>query len=156
MTQEEFAHAFLLPGLLFVYPEDAPELEPAADLNPKFHLLTLTVESAAIFRYLNRVSFLDKRPGNPYPHLISIGRSTKNDLVVAVETVSKVHGYFVRDEASWSFTDHSSTNGSRLNDRALHAGKKYLLRDHDVLRLGLQVCLEFLSPASLWDKLRQG
>ena len=156
MNRDEFVAAYPVPGLLFTYREEEasgsdPFQEPE---DSRVQLLTLTIESAAILRYLNRLMFLSKKPGNPYPHIISVGRSPKNDLSIGVETVSKVHGYFAREEAGWCFTDHSSTNGSQLNGQVLKSGHKYSLRDQDVLKLGLQVMLEYLPPAALYDHLR--
>lgn len=157
MTQEAFVEAYPVPGLLFIYRDDDPASSHPAASEPedsRVQLLTLTIESAAILRYLNRVVFLSKKPGNPYPHIISIGRSAKNDLIIAVETVSKVHGYFAREDGGWSFTDHSSTNGSQINDEALEPGRKTPLNDGDILQLGLQVMLEYLEPESLYTRLR--
>ncbi len=116
-------------------------------------LLTVSIKSAAVLRYLNRIAFLCKRPGNPYAHLVSIGRSASNDIAIAVDSVSKVHGYFALDGDSWSFTDHSSTNGSLLNDEPLQAGEKYPLADGDFLQLGLEVTLEYFTPGRLYDRL---
>lgn len=155
LTREEFVYAYPVPALLFAHQEQVDGEAETVDLEePRVQLLTLTIESAAILRYLNRVMFLAKRPGNPFPHLISIGRSAKNDLVVAVETVSKMHGYFVYEDEHWYFTDHGSTNGSRLNDQALEARRKMRLRDHDLLQLGSQVVLEVLGPEALYDRAK--
>jgi len=156
LTRQEFVDVFPVPALLFVHQEQMDGEAETVDLDqPKVQLLTLTIESAAILRYLNRVMFLAKRPGNPFPHLIAIGRSAKNDLVIAVETVSKMHGYFVNEDGQWHFTDHGSTNGSRLNDRMLEPRRKMLLSDHDLLQLGSQVVLEFLGPEALYDRVKR-
>ena len=154
MTPEEFERRFPVPALLVVYREpessDAP-LDPSSQAGVQ--LLTVSIKSAAILRYLNQIAFLCKRPGNPYAHLISIGRSASNDIAIAVDSVSKVHGYFAQDAGIWSFTDHSSTNGSLLNDQPLQAGQKSTLREGDLLQLGLEVTLEYFTPSSLFGKL---
>ncbi len=115
-------------------------------------LLTVSIKSTAILRYLGKLAFVTKRPGNPLAHLISVGRSANNDITVAVDTVSKVHGYFVRDGGGWSFTDHGSTNGSTLAGRELEPGEKYPLHDGAVLQLGLEAALQYLSPESLYER----
>ena len=117
-------------------------------------LLTERIEGVAILRYLGKVAFLAKRPGNPYQHLISIGRSHTNDITVAVESVSKVHGYFVRDGDRWLFTDHGSTNGSRVGRRKLKKGDKEPLEDHNSVQLGFDVHFEYLAPISLYQAAR--
>src|SRR5581483_8655208 len=62
-------------------------------------VLIVTVEGgkgdAAARRYHGRAAFVAKRPGNPFPNMISLGRSTSNDLVLALDTISKLHGYFL-------------------------------------------------------------
>jgi pSer/pThr/pTyr-binding forkhead associated (FHA) protein len=53
----------------------------------------------------------------------------------------------------WRFTDHGSTNGSKLNGKKLEANQKYTLEDGDVLQLGLEVMLEFLGPEALYNRI---
>ena len=153
ISREEFLRRFPVPALLVVYREsDSPDapLDPSSSAGVQ--LLTVSIKSAAILRYLNRLAFLCKRPGNPYAHLISIGRSASNDIAIAVDSVSKVHGYFAHDGESWGFTDHGSTNGSLINDQPLTAGEKATMHDGDFLQLGLEVTLEYLSPGRLYDR----
>ena len=151
---EQFIEEFPVPGALVIYKE--PEGGPGAEVpNTGVQLLTVSVKSTAILQYLNRYAFLCKRPGNPFAHLISIGRSTKNDISINVDSVSKVHGYFSCEGEDWSFTDHGSTNGSMLNGTDLDSGAKQVLRDGDLLRLGLEVNLEIFMPRSLYERARR-
>ncbi len=157
-SRDQFLRDFPLPGLLVVY----RGTEPGASgdvLDPTdrgVQLLTVSIKSTAILRYLGKVAFLTKRPGNLFAHLISAGRSVNNDITVSVDSVSKVHGYFVLDEDhGWCFTDHGSTNGSLLDDAELVAKRKYPLRDGNLLQLGLEVTFEFLSPDSLYSRARR-
>ena len=157
MTEEQFVEAFPVPALMVVYRGvDQAESEGMDPNQSGVQLLTVNVRSAAILRYLGRVAFLCKRPGNPFAHLISIGRSANNDISVAVDSVSKVHGYVVNEDGSLKFTDHGSTNGSRLNGHDLQANKKYPLDDADILQLGLEVMLELMSPESLYRRCVAG
>ena len=158
-SREQFLEDFPVPGLLVIYrAQDSSGAEADAILDPTdrgVQLLTVAIKSSAILRYLGRVAFLAKRPGNPFAHLISVGRSANNDVTLAVDSVSKVHGYFVRDESGWSFIDHGSTNGSRIDDLELVSGERYPLADGNVLQLGLEALLEFLSPESLYRRALQ-
>ncbi|MEO1367599.1 MAG: FHA domain-containing protein, partial [Acidobacteriota bacterium] len=152
MDLAQFMEAYPRPALRAV-DDDAPSSGLRRMLEPVdrgVQLLTERIEGVAILRYLGKVAFLAKRPGNPYQHLISIGRSQTNDITVAVESVSKVHGYFVLDDDTWRFNDHGSTNGSRIGRRALAKNEKSLLSDGDTLKLGLDVCFRFLAPHSLY------
>lgn len=155
MDEAEFVEAYPRPGLRVVYRGDAEGDAPASERSG-VQLLTVAVKSAGILRYLTRVAFVAKRPGAPFAHLISVGRSNNNDITLAVESVSKVHGYIVVEEDRYRFTDHGSTNGSKLNGHPLETNKKYTLEDGDVLHLGLEVALEFLRPESLYRKAREG
>ncbi|MCP3964018.1 MAG: FHA domain-containing protein [bacterium] len=158
LTREQFLGAFPQPALLSVYPGAAPEQgsEPVDPTDSGFQLLTVAIKSATILRYLGKVAFIAKRPGNPFGHLISVGRSASNDITLAVDSVSKVHGYFVRDGDLWSFTDHGSTNGSTVSGREIAAGDKCPLFDGSVLQLGIEAMLEYLSPESLYDRASRG
>ena len=161
-TLEQFLEDFPVPALLAVYAGGAADGDPSAtgeafDPNESgVQLLTVSIKSTAILRYLGRLAFVTKRPGNPFAHLISVGRSATNDITVAVDSVSKVHGYFVREGDGWSFTDHDSTNGSTLAGRELTPGDKYPLHDGTVLKIGLEAMLQYLSPESLYRKAVRG
>lgn len=152
--REQFLRDFPVPALHVVYRGSTPS-EGVLDPNQSgVQLLTVTVKSAGVLRYLGRVAFVCKKPGNPFAHLVSIGRSASNDITVAVESVSKVHGYLVReDDGPWRFTDHGSTNGTKLNGKKLEASQKYTLQAGDILQLGLEVMLEFLPPEALYGRI---
>ncbi len=154
-SREQFLADFPAPALLAVYAGGADPSAAGDAFDPNdsgVQLLTVSIKSTAILRYLGRLAFVTKRPGNPFAHLISVGRSATNDITVAVDSVSKVHGYFVREGDGWSFTDHGSTNGSTLAGKELAPGGKYPLHDGVVLQLGLEAMLQYLSPESLYLK----
>ena len=157
LSADDFAAAFPMPALRSVDPADSStgirRLLPVPDQGVQ--LLTQMVDGVEGLRYLGKLAFVTKRPGNPYPHLISIGRSKTNDITVGVSSVSKVHGYFVHDEDGWKFTDHGSTNGSRLNRRKLDAKEKVLLEDGAVLQLGSDTAFQFHLPSSLYQRLQR-
>jgi hypothetical protein len=118
-------------------------------------LLTIAGANLRPLRYLDRVAFLAKRPGNPFPHFVSLGRSANNDVVVALDSVSKLHGYFTHGAEGWAFTDHGSTNGSILNGRAVERMQRTSLADGDRLKIGAGVTLRFLVPESLYYLARK-
>lgn len=152
--REQFLQDFPAPALHVVYRGSAPTQDVFDPNQSGVQLLTVTVKSAGVLRYLGRVAFVCKKPGNPFAHLVSIGRSASNDITIAVESVSKVHGYLVReDDGVWRFTDHGSTNGSKLNGKKLEPNQKYTLEDGDILQLGLEVMLEFLRPQALYNRI---
>lgn len=156
---EGFVANYPVPALIPIprgmMPEDL-EADDANDNSGHVQLLTMAVRSPGFLLYLGKVAFLAKRPGNPFPHLISIGRSPKNDITVAVDSVSKVHGYFVPHEGGWAFTDRGSTNGSKVDDRPVVEGERYPLDEGTTIRLGLEVMFEVHSPDSLYRRAQKG
>ena len=153
LTLDEFVKCFPVPALMVVYRGvDQAESEGMDPGQSGVQLLTMSVKSASVLKYLSRIAFVCKRPGNPYAHLISVGRSANNDITVGVDSVSKVHGYVVIENDICQFTDHGSTNGSRINGKELEASQKYTLQDRDVLQLGLEVMLELMLPQTLYKR----
>ncbi len=153
LEADAFVESYPIPALIVHYEDDgvADSLDTQGS---GIQLLTTAMPSSGILRYLNKIGFLCKRPGNPYAHLVSIGRSSTNDIVLAIDSVSKVHGYFVEDANGWNYTDRSSTNGSRLNGLAIEPGAHINLEDGCRIKIGLDVTLEVLEPASLHTRLR--
>jgi hypothetical protein len=122
------------------------------------HTAISSRERSAVFArpsYAGRIAFLDKRPGNPFPQMITLGRALTNDVVFTLQSVSKFQGYFSRGDGRWTFTDQRSANGSFLNGARLEPGKAHLLADGDLLRFGLDLKTVFLLPASLHERLRR-
>lgn len=105
--------------------------------------------------YLERAAFLAKRPGNPFPQMISLGRARNSDVVLALGTVSKVQCYFMQTPDGWAVVDQRSKNGTFLNGEALEAGEKTPLKDGDQLRFGDDVTCRFSHAVSLESRLRQ-
>lgn len=152
LTREQFLQRYPRPALLVVYREPDTDGDVLDPTNSGVQLVTVSIKGTNILRYLGKVAFVAKRPGNPFAHLISVGRSSMNDITIAVDSVSKVHGYLVPEGDGWGFTDHGSTNGSVLGSTELESGEKYPLANGDILRLGLEVHLEFLSAEALYRK----
>lgn len=155
LTREQFLAAFPRPALMTVFGGDTESGERLDPTSSGVQLLTVSIKSTAILRYLGKLAFVAKRPGNPFAHLISVGRSASNDITLAVDSVSKVHGYFVQEGPRWFFTDHDSTNGTMLNGAEITAGEKYPLFDTSLLQLGVEAMVEFVTPESLYQKALQ-
>jgi FHA domain len=103
--------------------------------------------------YDGKVAFLRKRPGNPFPHMISVGRARNHDVCLALGTVSKVQCYFIRGADGWSVVDQRSRNGTYLNGERLVPSRPAPLRDGDELRLGEEILAKFLHTESFVDSL---
>jgi hypothetical protein len=166
-TAEVFGKTWAYPAL-YVYDltvEDSTGAKPGpgqpaarakADQTsrPGVSLMTMAIKSASALRYLHLIGFLVKRPGNPFPQFVSLGRAPNNDIVFSEDSISKFHGYFTGQQGQWAVTDFRSTNGSELNGKRLAPAVATPIKNGDRIRFGGLVCVEFLEPASLYAKLR--
>jgi hypothetical protein len=134
---------------------DAPSLPPPSDEDAGFALLTQSRSSAHAGRYRDRVAPLLKRPGNPFAQMISVGRAPSNDVVLYLDTVSKLHGYFLEDGTGWRYVDHRSTNGTTIDGRRLRRGEELRLGARHRIRVGLDIAAWLLEPAAVWRRLQQ-
>jgi hypothetical protein len=156
-TADTFQKVYAFPALHVVdITMGAPDSKGDRDrtMQAGGQLLTLLKGNASAFRYLHETSFLVKRPGNPFPQFISVGRAANNDIVFAVDSVSKFHGYFTIDADRWFVTDFRSTNGTEVNSKRIEPTVPTLVNDGDRIRFGEHVVALFLEPASLHAKLR--
>jgi pSer/pThr/pTyr-binding forkhead associated (FHA) protein len=94
--------------------------------------------------------------GNAFALGITLGRATNNDIVVDDPSVSRFHGYLVRDEHTkvWHMVDAESSAGTFCAGERLAPRRPAPLVDGEVIRVGL-VDLTFLSPEALERYLRR-
>jgi len=94
---------------------------------------------------------LRPNPRRPY---LTLGRGPENDVVIDDATLSRVHLVLMRpDEGAWTVRDAGSSNGSRLDGRALEAGKPEPLPSGARIEAG-SVHLTFLDSRGLLERLR--
>lgn len=163
-SADAFAKAYPSPALLIIGTEasvEAPSSGKRASGSSSFNIVTLDGGSGQsskteVRRLTDRVFFVAKRPGNPFPNMISLGRTGSTDVVIALETISKLHGYFLRDGDTWHYTDYQSTNGTVVNGKRVEKDEKRLLKDGDRFKLGVDVAAHFLLPASLYARALGG
>ncbi len=92
-----------------------------------------------------------KRPGNPYPERVSIGRALNCDIVLRFAVVSKLHAHFrVDTEGRLQLYDVGSANGTWHNGRRLSAGEHVVLRARDLLSFGGVHC-EIVDAGGLYE-----
>jgi hypothetical protein len=96
---------------------------------------------------------LKKRPGNPYPDTITVGRAETNDVVLPYDDLSKLHAYFTRaPEGTLLVADAGSTNGTWLGGERLAPNATRRVAARDPLTLGEHE-LEIFAPPALADWL---
>lgn len=162
LSATEFARAYTRPALHLALAVNTTARGGAQDTGKttkeKSYERTAVIPpsgATAANRYHDRIAFLGKREGNPFPNMISVGRALNNDLVVVLSTVSKLHGYFLCEGTSWTFIDHGSKNGTRINGEALKRNERRRLASGDRLQLGLELQAVFLAADKVYDFLRR-
>jgi hypothetical protein len=94
-----------------------------------------------------------KSRGNLWHNRVLIGRASSNDLVLADDSVSKLHAYLRRDGLGWQIHDAGSTNGTIVDGRRVDPdGASVPLRSGAVLHLGRERC-EFITGEELYNVL---
>lgn len=89
-----FAKVYAYPALYVVditvgAPEASNERDPTVRAAPQ--LVTMLSKRANAFRYLHEIGFPGQTAGQPFPQFVSVGRAANNDLVFAMDSVSKFH-----------------------------------------------------------------
>lgn len=101
-----------------------------------------------------RIAPVKKRPGNPYPDRISIGRALNCDVVLRLPTVSKVHAHIlIEGPNSFTLRDNEASNSTFVNGRKLEAKASSKLQIGDEISLGALV-LEFIDAKTRYQILK--
>lgn len=161
LSADAFVEIFSAPALIVQTTATATgkPSAPEADASYSATIVQKTAsigDTTEIASYAGRMAFLCKRPGNPFPQVISVGRARNNDLALALQSISKLHGIFTQDGDDWILGDHGSTNGIFVDGERLETRGKRKLVDGNVLRFGVDLLWSYMLPASLYTHLRQG
>lgn len=71
--------------------------------------------------------------------MLTIGRGADQDITLADTQVSRHHGTFRQAPSGWTYTDDGSSNGTRINDHTVPAGRTAGLRHGDRIEIGRAV-----------------
>src|SRR5579872_7464401 len=83
---------------------------------------------------------LAKTGRNSFGNMVTLGRAPNNDIVIAADTVSKLHGYFMQSaEGRWRFCDAGSLNGVWLRGERMQPRSSSEIQDEDEVLLGPDV-----------------
>lgn len=98
---------------------------------------------------------LRKKPGNPWPDLISIGRSRTCDISIRLPNISKLHASIaLGPHDQLSIKDHGSANGTALNGIGVDENPQPLSIGDRIGFGGVLVC-ELVDAESLIAILRR-
>lgn len=86
--------------------------------------------------------------GDPVTQWMSVGRTSRSDLMINDYTISKNHARIhISVGGRHALEDMGSTNGTWLNGRRLSSGQVSAVQDADTIRFGRQV-FTFFYPTS--------
>jgi hypothetical protein len=151
MTREAFAAKFTHPFLIRQGDPDQMErisfqTQVGNPRNPAEMERAMLWASGAI------VVPVVKKPENPYPDRISIGRAQNCDVVIRDGTVSKLHGHFTAvGQAEAQLVDRGSHNGTNVNGKPVKADP-VKVASGDKIVFG-DVTVQFVDARRLWDLL---
>lgn len=115
------------------------ELPPAAPPRAQSELLLLAV----------------RKVRSTFPDMITVGRTPNNDIVLADQSISKLHAFFRPLPTGFTLADAGSRNGTKVSGRPLKPrGPAVVLRTGDRVRFAK---LEFLllDAGDAWDAVRR-
>lgn len=70
-------------------------------------------------------------------NVINVGRATESDLLLTDKTIARRQATFFFENNSWFLRDNNSTNGTWLNAVRMIPGKKYQLKENDVINFSM-------------------
>jgi hypothetical protein len=154
------ANSLDLAGFVHAYPEPVfikhpKRPRPGDPAEPDFGFetvqFTLHFDPLAI---LMQLAPIKKRPGNPFPDRISIGRAPNCDVVLRLPFVSKVHAHLMlQPGGKFLLRDNNASNGTIKNGRRVEPGESCPVSFGDILEFG-SLALELADAARLYQVLR--
>jgi hypothetical protein len=102
-----------------------------------------------------QIEWLVKSSRNPFGALITVGRTSTNDVVLAHTTVSKVHAIFSdAGKGAWMISDSGSSNGTFVDGVKLPPRERRSIEDGSEVRFGREIRARFVLPQSLLGLLQ--
>jgi FHA domain len=101
-----------------------------------------------------RIAPVKKRPSNPFPERMTVGRATNCDIILRVPFISKVHAHIlVGPSSSFSIHDNGPSNRTFHKHRLLAADSTEKLEVGDTIGFG-SLEVEFVDSNRLYEVLR--
>ena len=102
-----------------------------------------------------RVIEISQRQIDSNHGVVTVGRSTTNDIVLYNKSLSKSHAFlfFLSTDENPYLVDLGSTNGTSLNDEKMVVYKMYRLQDGDEISFGPQTKVIYQSARGFYDLL---
>ena len=152
-TQENFLEEY--PGPLLVSDEELQQAE--GDLSSRTDDLTNLVHEALGSPHkiadptVRKVIAVKKREGSSYEKMITLGRTTNNDIVLKFGFISKFHAYFLKlPDGRFTVSDAESFNSTVVNNEPLKPHEKRQLEFGDRIAIG-HLSFTYFPPRAFYD-----
>jgi hypothetical protein len=96
------------------------------------------------------MAFALRKVSDTFPHMISVGRTNNNDLVVPDMSISKLHAFFSHSPRGFEVADAGSKNGTWLGGEPLQPRQPRLIKLGDRLRFG-RIEFTVVDAGVCWD-----
>jgi hypothetical protein len=151
-TRDAFAKEFAATPLLL----QMTEPEVATPRGPTARFGTMIIRKADIPSADAKmfVHVLRKQSANAFGMMITVGRTSNNDVVLPYEAISKFHAYFTQlPDGSWSLTDAKSMNGTFVSRKRLEPDTKEKLDLSRPVDISFSQAIEcrLYTAALFWD-----
>jgi hypothetical protein len=83
----------------------------------------MDLEDQRIFDASWRIAAVRKKPQNPFPERISVGRAKNCDVVIRLPHISKLHAHFMVGGKALKLVNNNSSNGTSVNGHKLTPGE---------------------------------
>lgn len=94
-----------------------------------------------------------KKPGAAFSTMVTLGRTTNNDIAIADPSISRLHCYVKYEGGRFAIADGGSKNGTQLNGIMLSPRREIPIEQGARIRLG-DVTLYFCTAYALFDLLQ--
>lgn len=148
--------AFLIVGIPIPIEEDVEfqTFSPATAGQKSTRVMATGQENPPRHTRTEQCVYALSKPEGEY-RMITIGRTSNNDVHIPHTQISKFHAYFKKDSGSGKLvlTDAGSTNGTQVNLTTLTPRKAHTLSDGDKIVFGKEVRGVFHSNESMWTQI---
>lgn len=103
---------------------------------------------------------VEKKARGKFSNMISVGRTSSNDVSVDHSSVSKFHAYFIKKgiqngPESWFIQDANSSNGTFVNGQRIVPGVPIEVLDGMTVQFSADTRYRFFSAMGLYRYLRE-
>lgn len=150
LNEKDFVSAFD-HGFLLVSSTEASEGDAHRVFETK-----LAIDQRELFGELGEQELLPlvKKGGAKSYTMITVGRTSRNDITIENEAISKFHAYFKRDRfGRYSLCDPGSTNGTKVGGKALEKDEPVSLKGGEKVVFGTTVTATFHTAETLYRAL---